>query len=48
MFINTNSKTLAGGVGLYLPSKLEFTRRRKQLKFYFSVEQHSENLHRFC
>ena len=36
-FINTNSKTRAGGVGLHLSSELEFTRRRKQLKCYFSV-----------
>jgi len=27
-FVNTNSKTQAGGVGLYLSSDLEFTRRR--------------------
>jgi len=27
-FINTNSKTQAGGVGLYLSTELEFTRRR--------------------
>lgn len=28
VFININSKTLAGGVGLYLSRELEFTRRR--------------------
>ena len=29
VFVNTNLKTQAGGVGLYLSSDLEFTRRRE-------------------
>ena len=38
LYWNNNSKTLAEGVGLYFSGELEFTlRRRKQLKFYFSV-----------